>query len=71
MNSDYASISQSGQRIGVNPLDCCETRLFIYIGTSLLFCGLPCLDVSLSVRDETVLLGRPNDKPALQDRCEM
>jgi hypothetical protein len=39
------------------------------IGTSLSFFGLPCLDVSLSARDETALLGQPNDKPDLQERC--
>jgi hypothetical protein len=41
----------------------------LYVGTSLSFFGLPSLDVSLSVRDETALLGQPNDKPDFQERC--
>jgi hypothetical protein len=58
-----ASISQSGVVV--------ETRLLCssLFGTSLSSFGVPCLDVSLSVHDETALLGQPNDKPDSQDCC--
>jgi hypothetical protein len=70
MNSDYASISQSGQRIpaltGLIVVKRACSSLYWHV--IVIFC-LPCLDGSLYVRYETALLGQPNDKPDFQDRC--
>jgi hypothetical protein len=70
MNSAYASISQSGQRIPaltgfIVVKRACSS---LYWHGIVIFC-LQCLDVSLSVRDETALLGQPNSKPDFQERC--